>query len=103
MLESPFVPVSAQQAYDIITIMDMVAAGGVRCEGIISYDPDEAFAMEGNLSGEGFGDDTDPLAGGLFSTYYPPGGEFAFDGDDPAGRGFGTTADSLVGGQFVSL
>lgn len=103
MLESVFVPLTMQQAYDITAIIDMVCAGGVRAEGLISYDPDAAFAMEGNLSGAGFGDSGDPTAGGLFGTYYPPGGEFAFDGDDPTLMGFGDIADPLVGGQFVSL
>lgn len=103
MVESVYVPTSDQDAYDIITILDMVAAGGVRAEGIISYDPDAPFAFDGNLPGAGFGDLNDPSAGGVFSTYYQPGGEFAFDGDDPTGFGFGDLGDPLVGGLFVSL
>lgn len=103
MMESVFVPASVQEAYDIITVLDMVAAGGVRVEGFISYDPDAAFAMDGNLPGAGFGDATDPTAGGLFAELWAPNVDFAFDGDDTHAGGFGDVADPLVGGQFVSL
>lgn len=102
MMESAFLP-TTQQAYDIITILDMVAAGGVRCDGIIAYDPDAAFSMDGSLPGAGFGDANDASAGGFFSTYFSPNVDFAFAGDDPTLGGFGHIADPLVGGQFVSL
>ena len=103
MMESAWAPASAAEAEMVNAIIDTVAAAGVRAEGIISYDPDAAFAMDGNLPGQGFGDMNDPTVGGLFATYYPPGGEFAFAGDDPTGFGFGDLGDVLVGGHFVSL
>ena len=103
MMESAWQPPTLQDAYDVIEIIDMVAAGGVRCAGLIAYDPDAAFSMDGNLPGAGFGDMNDPTAGGLFATYFSPNVDFAFAGDDSTAGGFGTTADPLVGGLFVSL
>ena len=107
MIESTYVPTSQADANALIEIIDTVAAGGVRMEGIVSYDPDTAFSFDGDLSGSGFGDLADSFAGGYFSTLYTLGGdgvkEFSFDGNDPNGAGFGDTGDALVGGVFVSL
>jgi hypothetical protein len=85
----------------ILQIMQQVLPAGVRCDGIVEFDPTNPFAFDGSLFGGGFGSDTDPTAGGLFATLRLRDGQFAFDGDDPTAEGLGSTDDPLVGGEFL--
>lgn len=103
LLESEYIFPDQATVDQIIGILQDVVAGGVRVDGIVTFDAVSPFAMDGNLPGAGFGDLNDITAGGLFATLNLFDGEFAFDGDDPAGLGFGAIADPLVGGEFVSL
>jgi hypothetical protein len=87
----------------IIGFLMEVAPCAVRVEGLISFDPTEAFAVDGGLAGLGFGGLAAPVAGGKLATIHRPLQEFALDGPDSSGAGFGTIHDPLVGGGFVSL
>lgn len=96
------VPIADQdEANMLMEIMERTAAAGVRIEGLISFDPGEPFAFDGALPGFGFGDDTNPLAGGKLAFLWEPTIDFAFDGDDPNAGGFGHIQDSLVGGVLT--
>jgi hypothetical protein len=85
----------------ILEIMQEVLPVGVRCNGIVEFDSSIPFAMDGSLSGAGFGDINDPSTGGIWATFKRRGGEFAFAGDDVTAEGFGSPDDPLVGGRFI--
>lgn len=85
----------------MITLMEKVGPAGVRCDGIVTFDPIIPFSFDGALFGSGFGDDTDPSQGGKFPLLNLRDGEFAFDGSDSLAEGFGSTDDPLVGGQLI--
>lgn len=90
-----------QETVDIILgILESVAAAGVRIGGFVSFDPSESFAFDGPLPGLGFGNESDPLAGGMFGTEWERDTFFEFEGNDTKGAGFGSEDDPLVGGRF---
>jgi len=86
----------------IYQILERVAAAGVRIESIDIFDSwEDSFAFEGALPGLGFGDELDPLLGGVWAEHVPYLIDFAFDGDNPNYLGFGDTGDVLVGGALT--
>lgn len=92
-----------QEAVDtLLAIMEMVLPAGVRMNGFVSFDPDEAFAFAGALPGMGWGDSGDPSVGGKMAGIHRRGGEFAFAGATSSYEGFGSTDDPLVGGRWVA-
>jgi hypothetical protein len=103
MMESEHVYANQEEITKIIGLLMEVAPIAVRVDGLITFDPTEAFAMAGSLPGLGWGDMNDPLVGGKLATVNLPDGEFAFAGPDVDGLGFGDNNDPLVGGLFVSL
>jgi len=85
--------------------MELVAAGGVRIDHIVCFDPDEPFAFSGpntTSPGEGFSDITGST-GGKFAVLKRRGIAFSFDGNDVDGGGFGSLKDPIVGGKFVGI
>ncbi len=85
----------------IANLMKLVDPAGVRLEGIMCFNGDEAFAFAGGPgNAKGFGDDTDPLEGGEFGFLHDLSVPFAFDGDDTEALGFGDTQDPIAGGAF---
>jgi hypothetical protein len=87
----------------VLAIIRDVLPAGVRANGFIEFDPTEAFAFDGIVAGLGWGDSTDPLAGGKFATIRRRNTFFAFEGDAPSYEGFGSTDDPLVGGLWASV
>ena len=86
----------------ILSILESVLPAGVRVEYLTTFDSNEAFAMDGMLSGSGFGSLGDPAVGGQFAFIHQRNGFFSFDGNATGNNeGFGTIEDTLVGGQFV--
>lgn len=86
----------------IYQILERVAAAGVRIESIDCFDSwDGSFAFEGVLPGLGFGEELDPLVGGVWAEHKPYLIDFAFEGDNPNYLGFGDTGDVLVGGALT--
>lgn len=78
---------------------------GIRLEFLETFDPNEAFAFDGDPAHTlGWGDATDASVGGKFATLLDPNFEFAFSsGDDTDGfYGWGDIRDPLVGGEFQS-
>lgn len=102
ILESAWVPSSQAQVDQIITTLQQATPAGVRVDGIVSFDPTEAFAYDGVLSGLGY-DDGSQTVGGKYPTLYQfIGGGFAYDGDDIDGLGYGSLQDPLVGGAYLT-
>lgn len=100
-IESEIVFPSQSSIDMILQIMQEVLPAGVRCDGIVEFDPVNPFAFDGALFGGGFGDDTDPSIGGMFARLRLRDGQFAFDGDDSTAEGLGSVDDPLVGGEFL--
>ena len=92
-----------EESNNIIPLMQRVVAGGVRFEGMTICDADNPFAMDGVFVGGGFGDTTDPLAGGLFASVINELHNFAMAGNEPTPQGFGDVYDPLVGGGLVAV
>lgn len=85
--------------------MEKVAAGGVRIDHIVCFDPDEPFSFDGPNTGApglGFSDITG-TTGGKFAKLHRRQIRFAFDGNDIDAGGFGSLLDPIVGGTFVGI
>lgn len=100
VLESIYVFANQAAVDAMIQLMQEVAPAGVRCDGIITFDPVMPFAFDGSLFGSGF-DDGSNTVGGIWSSLNLPDTQFSMDGDDVTGAGFGSTDDPLVGGWFI--
>lgn len=103
LLESIWVPPNQAAVDSLINILLEVLPAGVRADGIVAYDPTDAFAYAGTLPGQGYGTVSDPSVGGKYPTLYQfHGGGFAYAGDDVAGLGYGSIHDPLVGGIYLT-
>lgn len=101
-IESDATFADQDEANLIIDILERTAAAAVRVDEVVVFDPTEAFAFAGALSGFGFGTTADPLVGGKLATLWNYKLPFAFAGDNPQNDGFGSIHDPLVGGVFFS-
>jgi hypothetical protein len=99
------VDIAEDQIDFIYRNMELVAAGGVRIDHIVCFDPTEPFAFDGPntaIPGAGFSDITG-TTGGKFASLKRRGIKFAFDGNDRDGGGFGSLIDPIVGGHFAGI
>lgn len=102
ILETDYQIPDQASADQLITILQQCTPAGVRIDGIVSFDPANAFAYDGLLPGSGYDDGTQTV-GGLYPTLWQfIGGGFAYDGDDPTGLGYGSLKDPLVGGVYLT-
>ena len=89
--------------YDRIERVDPAA---VRLDSLACFDPDEGFTFDGGPGpGEGFGDLTAPLVGGVFGKIHvrkQPAFAFALgSGASNSDQGFGDLNDNLFGGILI--
>jgi hypothetical protein len=102
IIESEWVPADQAAVDTLITNISQATPAGVRVDGIVSFDPTEAFAYDGVLPGLGY-DDGSQTVGGKYPTLYQYiGGGFAYAGVDPTGLGYGSLQDPLVGGAYLT-
>lgn len=102
LFESVYVPPNQAAVDSLITTLNGAKPAGVRIDGIVSYDPDMAFAYDGPLSGFGYDDGSQTVGGKYAELYQFIGGGFAYDGDDPTGLGYGSLLDPLCGGAYLT-
>jgi len=94
-------PVTANFIYENL---GDVLPGGVRLDHFGTFEPSEAFAMEGDpLDTDGFSEIASPTMGGQFGGLYFNDVPFAFQGNDLTASGFGSILDPVEGGAFISL
>jgi len=97
--------IPAEDVEFVFRNMELIAAGGVRIDHIVCFDPDEPFAFKGNnpeLAGAGWSDITG-TQGGKFAKLQRNKTPFAFDGTDVNVGGWGSLVDPIVGGTFVGI
>ncbi len=100
------IAIDTSQVQLIWELLEAASIGGVRVEAIGRYDPDNSFAMDGDLLYTGgFGDTVDPVSGGKLAELYKAGPDFELgsEGENNAHGGFGDLDDSATGGYFSSL
>lgn len=94
-------PVTANFIYE--NLGDVLPAG-VRLDHFGTFEPGDAFAMEGDPTDTaGFSEIATPLEGGQFGGLYFNDVPFAFEGNDLTAQGFGSFLDPVEGGSFISL
>lgn len=102
MLESAWVPPNQATIDRVISNLTLGTPAGVRVDGIVSFDPTNAFTYDGNLPGGGYDDGSQTIGGKYATLYQFIGGGFAYDGDDISGLGYGSLQDALVGGAYLT-
>ena len=102
IIESVWIPPDQTQLDAMITTLQNTAPAGVRCDGIVSYDGDQAFAYAGDQAGLGYDDGSQTVGGEYAELHAFLGPGFAYDGDDASGLGYGTLFDPLAGGAYLT-
>lgn len=102
LIEGTWVPPSQADVDRLIGILQNTLPAGVRCDGIVQFDPSNAFAYDGGLSGAGYDDGSQTVGGQYARLWEFLGPGFAYDGDDPTGMGYGTLFDPLAGGAYLT-
>lgn len=98
-------PIAQDQINFIYQNMELVAAGGVRIDHLVCFDPLEPFAFAGNNTdapGAGWSDITG-AQGGKFAELHRNKVGFAFAGNDLDSRGWGSLKDPIAGGVFAGI
>ncbi|SRR5579875_1859615 len=102
LVESAWIPPDQATVDRVIGILQNTAPAGVRCDGIVSFDSQMAFAYDGNLPGAGYDDGTQLVGGKYAQLFEYEGPGFAYDGDDYSGQGYSSLADPLAGGAYLT-
>jgi hypothetical protein len=102
ILQSTWLPPDQASADAVFLLLLEVLPAGVRCSGIVSFDPDMAFAYDGALPGYGYDDGSGTVGGKYARLWLYSGGNFAYDGDDSTALGYGTYFDPLAGGDYLT-
>lgn len=103
IIASEYMPPDQDTVDLLLSILNKVLPAGVRADGIISFDPTEAFAYDGSLPGLGYGTVGDPSVGGKYPFLFTHNQFFEYAGNDGNGLGYGSTDDPLVGGWYASV
>jgi len=103
ILESEYVPADQAEVDLLLSIIEDVLPAGIRCAGLVAFDPTEAFAYDGSLPGLGYGDAGIPTVGGKYPILFQRNTDFAYAGSDPKGAGYGSSFDPITGGRYVSV
>lgn len=102
-VSSEYMPADQDEVNLLVSLLQRAAPAGVRVDGIIVFDPTEAFAYDGGLPGLGYGDANDSNVGGkyatILTTFYP----FAYAGSSVQSKGYGAVQDPLAGGGYVGV
>lgn len=119
LVESTYVPPNQANVDQLIVAMEAIGPAGVRCDGIISYDPLIPFAYDGPLPGSGYDDGSQTVGGEYAQLFEYLGPGFAY-ADEPIGHlnnppfaaplactdgeplGYGTLDDPLFGGAYLT-
>ncbi len=99
------VDIPADQVSFVLNNMELIAAGGVRIDHLVCFDPSEPFAFAGpntDAPGAGWSDITG-VSGGKFARLHRSRIPFAFAGNDVDASGWGSLVDPVAGGTFVGI
>jgi hypothetical protein len=102
LLEGTWNPPSQAEVDQLLSVIQATIPAGVRCDGIVYFDPSNAFAYDGPLSGAGYDDGSQTVGGQYAQLWELLGPGFAYDGDDTLGLGYGTEFDPLSGGSYLT-
>lgn len=102
VLESQYQIPNQATADELITTLSQATPAGVRVDGIVSFDPDMAFAYDGALPGFGYDDGSQTIGGKYAQLWQFIGGGWAYDGNDQTGLGYGSLQDPLAGGAYLT-